>query len=150
MCTGAYARASSSNCAYTLSHQSASLQPRTAFRCENSLLIIPHEIFLVCRRVTCVVALLRQPGVCSCTSAEKRKATNKHKTVDVKVIDHKGINTVVTPKHVLDHNNVTEHASNECPKDEAGRVCSDNGKCDELIVGTEDVDNKLTQKGLLL
>ena len=49
----------------------------------------------------------------------------KNKTVDVKVIDHKGINTVVTPKHVLDHNNVTEHASNECPKDEAGRVCSE-------------------------
>lgn len=70
----------------------------------------------------------------------------KNKTVDVKVIDHKGINTVITPKHVLDHNNVTEQASNDCPKDEAGRVCSDNGKCDELLVGTEDVDNKLTQK----
>jgi hypothetical protein len=91
----------------------------------------------------------------STSDAENATETNNTKmavdsTKDYPIVDHKGVNTIVTPNHVIDHNNATENNStitlSECPKGEDGKICSDNGKCNVLSIGTEDITKTVVEK----
>ena len=82
------------------------------------------------------------------TNTTKNTTVDSHK--DVEIIDHKGVNTVVTPKHVIQQNNETNHDNtivlSECPKGIDGKICSDNGKCAHLSIGTEDSSKTVIEK----
>ena len=57
--------------------------------------------------------------------------------------DDSGVNTTDTPDEVIVKNNMT---AGECPKGKKGKICSDNGQCEELLYGTEDTATKIAKK----
>jgi hypothetical protein len=64
-------------------------------------------------------------------------------------VDRNGVETVKTPKHVFKHNKELDSSPvtlTECPKGNRGTVCSGNGICGILQVGTEDPTKNLVEK----
>ena len=57
--------------------------------------------------------------------------------------DDSGVNTIDTPVEVIVKNN---NSDGVCPKGKKGKICSNNGQCEELVYGTEDSGAKIVKK----
>ena len=75
--------------------------------------------------------------------------TNGTSPVPVNTRNGDGVDTVETPKEVKANNIQVDKSTitlAECPKGSTGKVCSGNGKCGILNVGTEDPTKTLIEK----
>jgi hypothetical protein len=78
---------------------------------------------------------------------EQKKETADE--VPVNIHNGDGVDTVETPKEVKANNKQVDESTitlAECPKGSTGKVCSGNGKCAILNIGTEDPTKTLIEK----